>query len=117
VPVSRIRGCANACRPKPNVVLIVTDDVGYGDLGSYGAPDINTPSIDSLARDGVRLTDFYAAPQCTPTRAALIFRPLSAAVSARGCDGPGQRRPPTAAAGDRIFATATPEEITAMQPD
>ena len=57
---------------KPNVVLIVTDDVGYSDLGSYGAPDVKTPNIDSLARDGVRLTDFYAAPQCTPTRAALI---------------------------------------------
>ena len=57
---------------KPNVILIVTDDVGYGDIGSYGAPDIRTPNIDSLAHDGVRLTDFYAAPQCTPTRAALI---------------------------------------------
>ncbi|HEU4386216.1 MAG TPA: sulfatase-like hydrolase/transferase [Blastocatellia bacterium] len=57
---------------KPNVVLIVTDDVGYGDIGSYGAPDVKTPNIDSLARDGVRMTDFYAAPQCTPTRAALI---------------------------------------------
>src|SRR5678816_3384470 len=57
---------------KPNVVLVITDDVGYGDIGSYGAPDIKTPNIDSLARDGVRLTDFYAAPQCTPTRAALI---------------------------------------------
>jgi arylsulfatase A-like enzyme len=61
-----------AARPRPNVVLIVTDDVGYGDIGSYGAPDIKTPHIDSLAHDGVRLTDFYAAPQCTPTRAALI---------------------------------------------
>ena len=57
---------------KPNVVLIVTDDVGYGDIGSYGAHDVKTPNIDSLARNGVRLTDFYAAPQCTPTRAALI---------------------------------------------
>jgi arylsulfatase A-like enzyme len=57
---------------KPNVVLIITDDVGYGDLGSYGAPDVKTPNIDSLARDGTRLTDFYAAPTCTPTRAALI---------------------------------------------
>lgn len=56
---------------KPNVVLIITDDVGYGDFGSYGAPDIKTPNIDSLARDGTRLTDFYAAPTCTPTRAAL----------------------------------------------
>ena len=56
----------------PNVVLIITDDVGYGDIGSYGAPDIKTPNIDRLARQGVKLTDFYAAPTCTPTRAALI---------------------------------------------
>lgn len=59
-------------RAKPNVVLIVTDDVGYGDIGSYGAPDVKTPHIDGLATSGVKLTDFYAAPQCTPTRAALI---------------------------------------------
>ncbi len=58
---------------RPNVVLIITDDVGYGDLGSYGAPDIRTPHIDGLARDGVRLTDFYAnGATCTPTRAGLI---------------------------------------------
>ena len=58
--------------PRPNVILIVMDDVGYGDYGSYGAPDIKTPNIDSLARNGTRLTDFYAAPSCSPTRAALI---------------------------------------------
>jgi arylsulfatase A-like enzyme len=67
---------AAAQRPEtplgPNVVLIITDDVGYGDIGSYGAPDIKTPNIDRLAKEGVRLTDFYAAPTCTPTRAALI---------------------------------------------
>jgi arylsulfatase A-like enzyme len=57
---------------RPNIVLIITDDVGYGDFGSYGSKDIRTPNIDRLARQGVRLTDFYAAPQCTPTRAALI---------------------------------------------
>ncbi len=57
---------------RPNVVLVITDDVGYGDIGSYGSPDIKTPNIDRLAKEGVRLTDFYAAPQCTPTRAALI---------------------------------------------
>ena len=57
----------------PNVVLIVTDDLGYGDIGSYGAPDAKTPNIDRLAREGVRLTDFYAnGSTCTPTRAALI---------------------------------------------
>ena len=64
---------APARQDRPNVVLIITDDVGYGDIGSYGAPDIKTPNIDSLARDGVRFTDFYAnAPTCTPTRAGLI---------------------------------------------
>ena len=58
---------------RPNVVLIITDDVGYGDLGSYGAPDVRTPNIDDLARDGVRLSDFYAnGATCTPTRAGLI---------------------------------------------
>ncbi len=57
---------------KPNVILIVTDDIGYGDFGVYGAPDVKTPNIDRLARQGARLTDFYAEPQCTPTRAALI---------------------------------------------
>src|SRR5688500_16839012 len=48
------------------------DDVGYGDYGSYGASDIKTPNIDSLAKNGTRFTDFYAAPSCSPTRAALI---------------------------------------------
>ena len=58
---------------KPNVVLIIMDDIGYGDIGVYGSPDIKTPHIDRLARQGVKLTDFYAAPQCTPTRAALMI--------------------------------------------
>ena len=57
----------------PNVVLIMTDDAGYGDLRSYGGTDIRSPHVDRLAREGVRFTDFYAnAPSCTPTRAGLI---------------------------------------------
>src|SRR6185503_1316688 len=63
---------AQAPASRPNVILIITDDVGYGDIGSYGAPDIKTPFLDSLARNGTRLTDFYAAPNCSPTRAMLI---------------------------------------------
>lgn len=60
-------------RSKPNVVLIIMDDMGYGDLGSYGVPDARTPNIDRLAREGVRLTDTYAnGAVCTPTCAALI---------------------------------------------
>jgi hypothetical protein len=58
----------------PNVVLIMTDDAGYADIGSYRAPDIRTPNIDSLARDGAKLTDFYAnAMSCTPTRAGRSY--------------------------------------------
>src|ERR671913_1520651 len=58
---------------RPNVVLIITDDMGWADIGSYGAPDAKTPNIDSLARDGVKFTDFYAnGVLCTPTRAGLI---------------------------------------------
>jgi len=58
---------------RPNIVLIITDDMGYGDLGSYGATDIRTPNLDRLAREGVRFTDFYAnGTTCTPTRAGLM---------------------------------------------
>ena len=58
---------------RPNVVFIMADDLGYGDLGCYGAPDIRTPNIDRLAQQGVRLTDFYAnGPTCSPTRYAFM---------------------------------------------
>jgi N-acetylgalactosamine-6-sulfatase len=58
---------------KPNVVLIVADDLGYADLGCYGCRDIKTPHIDKLAKQGVRFTHFYSnGPECTPTRAALL---------------------------------------------
>ncbi len=57
----------------PNVVMFIMDDLGYGDVGSYGAPDAKTPNIDRVAREGVKLTDFYANhANCSPTRTALI---------------------------------------------
>ncbi len=57
----------------PNFVVILSDDLGYGDLGVYGQPTIQTPRIDRMAAEGVRLTEFYsAAPACTPARAALL---------------------------------------------
>ena len=60
-------------RPAPNVVLIVVDDMGYGDLGCYGSKQIRTPGIDRLAKEGVRLTDCYAnSAMCSPTRASLM---------------------------------------------
>jgi arylsulfatase A-like enzyme len=58
---------------RPNVVIILMDDLGYGDIASYGATDMKTPNLDRLAREGVRFTDAYAnGPVCSPTRAALI---------------------------------------------
>ena len=58
---------------RPNVVLFLMDDLGYADLAIDGAPDVETPNLDRLAREGVRLTDCYAAaPVCTPTRVALM---------------------------------------------
>jgi arylsulfatase A-like enzyme len=58
---------------RPNVVLIITDDMGWADLGSYGATDIRTPHLDRLASEGIRLTDFYAnGVTCSPTRAGLM---------------------------------------------
>ena len=58
---------------KPNVLLILADDLGYGDVGCYGCPDTKTPHMDKLAHDGVRCTDGYAAfPVCSPSRAALL---------------------------------------------
>lgn len=58
---------------KPDIVLIVADDLGHGDLSCYGCPDIQTPNIDRLASQGVRFTNFYAnGPECSPTRTALL---------------------------------------------
>jgi N-acetylgalactosamine-6-sulfatase len=63
---------ATAAR-RPNVVLIVADNLGYGDLSCYGCRDIQTPNIDRLAAGGVRFTNYYAnGPECTPTRTALL---------------------------------------------
>ena len=63
---------AQSSNPPVNVVVILCDDLGYGDLGCYGSP-IPTPNIDSLARDGMRFTHFYSGnPVCSPSRAALL---------------------------------------------
>ena len=66
-------GAAETDSQKPNIVVIVTDDMGYGDLGCQGHPRIKTPSLDRMAREGVRFTSFYSgAPICSPSRAALF---------------------------------------------
>lgn len=56
----------------PNIVLVITDDQGYGDLSCHGNPILKTPNLDALHSESVRLTDYHVAPTCAPTRSALI---------------------------------------------
>ena len=64
---------ARAASPRPNIVFILADDLGYGDLGCYGATQVDTPNIDRLARAGMRFTDAHSpSAVCTPTRYALM---------------------------------------------
>ncbi len=57
---------------RPNVVVIMTDDQGFGDLGVHGNPKIKTPNLDAFGRQSVRLKNFYVSPVCAPTRASLL---------------------------------------------
>jgi arylsulfatase A-like enzyme len=57
---------------KPNIIVIITDDQGYGDLSCHGHPSLKTPNLDKLHATSVRLTDFHACPMCTPTRGQLL---------------------------------------------
>ena len=71
---SRISSATTSARAsKPNIVVILSDDIGYGDLSCYGATHVRTPHIDSLARAGVRFTDAHSdAATCTPSRYAML---------------------------------------------
>jgi arylsulfatase A-like enzyme/CubicO group peptidase (beta-lactamase class C family) len=57
---------------RPNIVVIFADDLGYGDIGSFGAPNIRTPRLDAMAGEGQKWTNFYVQPVCSPSRAALL---------------------------------------------
>lgn len=63
---------ASAAAAKPNVVFILTDDTGYGDLSANGHPILKTPNLDRLSGEAVRFTDFHVSPTCAPTRSALL---------------------------------------------
>ena len=81
--------CSGSSRP-PNIVIILADDLGYGDVGCYGHPTIRTPNLDRMAAQGMRFTDFYvAACVCTPSRAALLTGRLPIRT---GMAGTEQRR-------------------------
>ena len=84
-----VTGCVTADGGNPNVVLIFSDDMGYGDVGVYGAQGFTTPHLDRLAAEGMRFTDFYASQAvCSASRAALLTGCYSERVGIAGALGP-----------------------------
>src|SRR6476619_5189879 len=84
-PLSAARA---ADEPKPNVVVIFADDLGYGDIGPFGATRQKTPNLDRMAAEGMRLTSFYAAPVCSVSRAQILTGCYGARVSVPGVYSP-----------------------------
>ena len=76
---------------KPNIVLILIDDMGYGDIGPFGSTKNRTPNLDRMAREGMKFTSFYAAPVCSVSRAQVITGCYGARVSIPGVFSPGGR--------------------------
>ena len=72
VLLATVRSCESTPVSKPNVVIVITDDQGYGDLGFTGNPAIKTPTIDELRNQGTLLNNFHVDPTCAPTRSALM---------------------------------------------
>ena len=73
VSISSCKSSNSTNEKKPNVVIIFTDDQGYQDVGCFGSPDIETPYLDKMAEEGIRLTSFYAAQAvCSASRAGLL---------------------------------------------
>jgi len=71
-PLATFHAAESSTSSRPNVILVLTDDQGYGDLACHGNPHIKTPNLDKLHGQSVRLTDFHVSPCCTPTRAAIV---------------------------------------------
>jgi arylsulfatase A-like enzyme len=80
---------ASAADPKPNVVIIFIDDMGYGDIGPFGATLQKTPNLDRMAAEGIKLTSFYAAPVCSVSRAQLLTGCYGPRIGVPGVYGPG----------------------------
>ncbi len=82
---------AEAAAVKPNVVIIFIDDLGYADIGPYGATKQKTPNLDRMANEGMKLTSFYAAPVCSVSRAQLLTGCYGVRVSVPGVFGPASK--------------------------
>src|SRR5215471_15609354 len=70
--VSSLAGQSSAAAAQPNVIILITDDQGYGDFSCHGNPVLKTPNLDRLASESIRLRNFHVCPMCTPTRGQLM---------------------------------------------
>ena len=96
-------GETRAAERPPNIVLILADDLGYGDLGSYGQKRIKTPNLDRMAREGMRFTQFYAGSTvCAPSRSVLMTGKHMGRTTVRG----------NAGRGNPLAQTLKPEDVT-----
>ncbi len=98
----------SGCQPKPpiNVLLIVADDMGWGDLSLHGNPNVRTPHLDSLAHSGIEFTDFYVSAICSPTRAELFTGRHALGLGVTGPEAGGERLDTSAVVLPEVLAKA-----------
>jgi arylsulfatase A-like enzyme len=95
---------------RPNIIVIFCDDLGYGDLGCYGSPDIQTPYLDRLAEEGIRFTNWYSnSPVCSPSRGSLLTGRYPARIGVERILG-GKRGTPGLPAEEKTIATLLQEQ-------
>jgi arylsulfatase A len=73
---------------RPNIILILIDDLGYGDIGAFGSTQCKKPALDRMASEGLKLTSFYAAPVCSASRAQIM---TDCSLCGRQSDLPGRK--------------------------
>jgi arylsulfatase A-like enzyme len=102
-----LTNCAAQKQDKPNIIIIMADDMGYGDLSCYGSTLINTPNLDKMAAEGIKFTDFHSnGSVCSPTRAAILTGKYQQRVGIDGVVTAKQHRDVGLATSEKTFAEA-----------
>lgn len=102
-----LTNCAAQKQEKPNIIIIMADDMGYGDLSCYGSTLINTPNLDKMAAEGIKFTDFHSnGSVCSPTRAAILTGKYQQRVGIDGVVTAKQHRDVGLATSEKTFAEA-----------